>query len=1025
MQGVSPVAMQEMPAGSADGPSPSTPNGFNPAGSEPRLLAGIDSCAMPPVEADSTMQSSLQAQQPDAGFSQQHQHHKQQKRLDNQEGEAAAPGQETSNIATADANPGEKGCVSQHEDPQDSVSPQLSAGGAISVQHIPAPGQAVPALAEPVAQPQPAGVQVPVGAYTQREEHLQRQEAAGEIEFAYVLNDGQPHNMMRLMGLKVIFSKQLPNMPKEYICRLLLDRRHRSVALLGKNGLPLGGITYRVFPQHGFGEIAFCAVAASQQVRGFGTRLMNHTKQYARDKDGLTHFLTYADNNAVGYFSKQGFTREITLPRDRWVGYIKDYDGGTLMECVIHPKIPYADLVTFFRVQKEYLDGQIRQLSNSHIVHKGIQRTKVPLLPSKYRLVLRDGSVVDPTQAKLETYMTELLSMVQALDEAWPFRRPVEDGETLDYYDIIVDPVDLSLIESRLGSKQYYISLEMFVADIRKMCDNCRYYNAQSTPYYQCASKLQAAVEQYLDTSIVEATGNAAAASTPSAAAARSNPTSGAACLASTTAVALVLILQFVVAAWAKTAYLVGSMAENNPANDSFNTLFHLLQPDSLAIYDTILLTEDYALKPQFRGLTTTLAGNVTFSSANYQTEGYKLLKLEFREGGVLIPNSVRVTFKDIALSRARKTTGQGLPLFVGQGGGATMLMQNVVRLRLVCDPDVDAVVTSLNKAAAAAGDRGLPAAAIIDYDFRGQLYKECLYAKNVSTIVTPGDNSDATLDFSGYLLTQVNVTRLCENYVDPACSASRGADACVVETVDRLLEAEAAAQHASGPGLAAIVAPAIVGGLLLLGVAAYLLWWRRRRCSSRQPHDLKQLPLQLLGGHKQQGKQEDNDGLPPSQPLQPQQLLDCESRLIMAGGGWAAVQPDAPELDDTGSSEPKSVKESAMSRGTAGSIEKLAVGDRGSGWTLAACHTCPEFSNATSSDRIKLGVLLGAGSFGRVYKGTWHGVDVAVKVLQHDSTTAAAISNEVDLGANGQEWQSGSGSRRHGRHQYRRFVGE
>lgn len=32
---------------------------------------------------------------------------------------------------------------------------------------------------------------------------------------------------------------------------------------------------------------------------------MNHLKQYARDVDGLTHFLTYADNNAVGYFTKQ------------------------------------------------------------------------------------------------------------------------------------------------------------------------------------------------------------------------------------------------------------------------------------------------------------------------------------------------------------------------------------------------------------------------------------------------------------------------------------------------------------------------------------------------------------------------------------------------------------------------------------------------------------------------------------------------------------------------------------------------
>ena len=54
-----------------------------------------------------------------------------------------------------------------------------------------------------------------------------------------------------------------------------------------------------------FGEIAFCAITADEQVKGYGTRLMNHLKQHARDIDGLTHFLTYADNNAVGYFIKQ------------------------------------------------------------------------------------------------------------------------------------------------------------------------------------------------------------------------------------------------------------------------------------------------------------------------------------------------------------------------------------------------------------------------------------------------------------------------------------------------------------------------------------------------------------------------------------------------------------------------------------------------------------------------------------------------------------------------------------------------
>lgn len=33
---------------------------------------------------------------------------------------------------------------------------------------------------------------------------------------------------------------------------------------------------------------------------------------------------------------EQGFTKAISMPSERWLGYIKDYDGGTLMECVIY-----------------------------------------------------------------------------------------------------------------------------------------------------------------------------------------------------------------------------------------------------------------------------------------------------------------------------------------------------------------------------------------------------------------------------------------------------------------------------------------------------------------------------------------------------------------------------------------------------------------------------------------------------------------------------------------------------------------
>ena len=39
-------------------------------------------------------------------------------------------------------------------------------------------------------------------------------------------------------------------------------------------------------------------------LQGYGTRIMNHLKEAVK-LDGVTHFLTYADNYAIGYFKKQ------------------------------------------------------------------------------------------------------------------------------------------------------------------------------------------------------------------------------------------------------------------------------------------------------------------------------------------------------------------------------------------------------------------------------------------------------------------------------------------------------------------------------------------------------------------------------------------------------------------------------------------------------------------------------------------------------------------------------------------------
>jgi hypothetical protein len=43
------------------------------------------------------------------------------------------------------------------------------------------------------------------------------------------------------------------------------------------------------------------------QVKGYGTHMMNHLKNYMQ-RENIYHFLTYADNFAIGYFKKQVHT---------------------------------------------------------------------------------------------------------------------------------------------------------------------------------------------------------------------------------------------------------------------------------------------------------------------------------------------------------------------------------------------------------------------------------------------------------------------------------------------------------------------------------------------------------------------------------------------------------------------------------------------------------------------------------------------------------------------------------------------
>lgn len=168
--------------------------------------------------------------------------------------------------------------------------------------------------------------------------------------FAPVQNDGTERSYIILTGLKNLFQRQLPKMPREYISRLVMDPNSRALAIVKHGYKVVAGITYRPFPHRGFIEIVFCAVSSSNQVKGYGGHLMDHFKKHIQEVyrgQKVETFLTYADNYAVGYFKKQvsdplrvsahanlsqGFSKDVTLDRAQWAGYIKDYEGATLLQ---------------------------------------------------------------------------------------------------------------------------------------------------------------------------------------------------------------------------------------------------------------------------------------------------------------------------------------------------------------------------------------------------------------------------------------------------------------------------------------------------------------------------------------------------------------------------------------------------------------------------------------------------------------------------------------------------------------------
>ena len=62
----------------------------------------------------------------------------------------------------------------------------------------------------------------------------------------------------------------------------------------------------------------------------------------------------------------------------------------------------------------------------------------------------------------------------------------------------------MQLIEERLGTGSYYLTLEIFVADFHRMFANARFYNAADSIFFKLANRLEDKLELYLQANLLK-----------------------------------------------------------------------------------------------------------------------------------------------------------------------------------------------------------------------------------------------------------------------------------------------------------------------------------------------------------------------------------------------------------------------------------------------------------------------------------------------------------------------------------------
>lgn len=311
-----------------------------------------------------------------------------------------------------------------------------------------------------------------------------------------------------LADMVPILCEELPEMEPTHIINKVYDPDYFNLVLY-KEGRPIGGLVFCIFPKDNFAELSLCAVVADQKGKGFGAMLVNHMKDYLVSRK-IGHVITCADQSTPNFYRRVGFTCHLTLNNER-MRKVEICNNIVLMQCDLVPSVSYVR-------SKEVITKQIEHVDNLTKANKFSVRLpgfsfsqQLPRqLPLNRVAILEKLGFKQPVFAdEWESLYPKLSLIIEAMIKTpWVYLFVGDRNSKPPGYWSVIDPTkytDLSTIQGKLFRK-YYTNLHLFKCDFNWMIICVKdFYDKESPPYKHAELMEQFVNEQLIKYGLVDA----------------------------------------------------------------------------------------------------------------------------------------------------------------------------------------------------------------------------------------------------------------------------------------------------------------------------------------------------------------------------------------------------------------------------------------------------------------------------------------------------------------------------------------